>query len=204
MKLFLLRHGQQVDDLCFNVDKGRPDPELSLIGQRQADLLGRRMQEYKIVALYASDLERSVQTAGAISQHNGLEIKELPEFREIDMGLVSLKGWEKIAVEYPDFYTEFQKHQVDIAYPGGESGEDVLQRAMPELQKIIPRYGPHENIAIVCHGGVIMIFLAAFSGLSQEKRFQFKIDHCSISIVDYDLGLERFSIQYINNTSHLK
>jgi broad specificity phosphatase PhoE len=57
---------------------------------------------------------------------------------------------------------------------------------------------------IVCHGGVIMVLLTAILGLPQEQRFRFQIDHCSISIVEYDSECQSFRILSVNDTLHLE
>jgi broad specificity phosphatase PhoE len=203
MKLYLVRHGHQKDHQESNHRKGTPDPELSDLGCRQAELLGKRLANQDIVVMYASDLKRAVQTAKILNRHLGVTLEREPNLREIDMGEVSIKGWEKIAVEHPAFFRKFKLHQTDIAYPGGESGFDVQRRTMPVLERIAQTQPQDSNCAIVCHGGVIMVLLTAVLGMSQEKRFRFRIDHCSISIIEYD-SEQSFSILSVNDTAHLE
>jgi len=204
IKLYLLRHGQQENDLAYNPRKRRPDPELSNLGREQANLLGKRLTKHGISAIYTSDLKRAVQTADIVNHHLSLPLEMKSALREIDMGLVSIKGWDRISVENPDFYQEFQQHHSDIAYPEGESGSDVRQRAMPAIEDIVARHPPESNLAIVCHGGVILVLLTAILRMPQEQRFWFQIDHCSISIVKYDSECQSFRILSVNDTAHLE
>ena len=115
MKIYLLRHGLQENNLVFNPKMGRPDPELSSLGQRQADLLGCRLAKHNISAIYASDMQRAVQTAEMINNHLGVTLEWKFGLREIDMGEVSITEWDQIAVEPPDFSQSFQQHSFDIA-----------------------------------------------------------------------------------------
>jgi broad specificity phosphatase PhoE len=204
MKLYLIRHGQQENDLAYNPRKRRPDPELSSLGREQADLLGRRLSNHHISAIYTSDLTRAVQTAEIVNHYLCLTLEQESGLREIDMGLVSIQGWGQIAIEHPDFCQEFNRHSFDIAYPEGESGMDVQQRALPVLKDIVKHHSQESNLAIVCHGGVIMVLLTAILGISQEQRFRFQIDHCSISIVEYDSECQSFRILSVNDTLHLE
>lgn len=204
MKLYLLRHGLQEEVCNREINPERLNPDLSCLGRKQADLLGRCLSTHGISAIYASDLKRAVQTAKIANHYICLTVKYEPGLREIDMGEVLIKGWDQIAVENPTFYREFQQHDSDIAYPGGESGLDVQQRSLPVIQNMVANYPADSNLAIVCHGGVIMVLLTAFSGMTQEQRFRFQIDHCSISIVEYDFIQQSFQILSVNDTTHLE
>lgn len=203
MKLYLLRHEHQEVNRGEKYQQGCPDPELSDLGNWQAELLGQRLSKYNISAVFTSDLKRAVQTAEIVNRHLGVALNQEPDLREIDMGEVSIRGWNKIAIDYPDFFREFQQHSCDIAYPNGESGFDVLKRAMPVLEGIIKTQPQDSNLAIICHGGVIMVLLTAILGMPQEYRFRFRIDHGSISIVEYDSIQRSFYIVSINDTAHL-
>ena len=77
MKLYLIRHGRQDSPLC-NVDV-----PLCEAGCRQAQLLGKRLEQYQIDALYSSALIRAVQTAEIINEHLHLEHNIIPQLREI-------------------------------------------------------------------------------------------------------------------------
>ena len=60
IKLFLIRHGRQSSSDC-NVNVS-----LAPEGLKQAELLGKRLKEYKIDRVYSSDLIRAVETAERI------------------------------------------------------------------------------------------------------------------------------------------
>jgi broad specificity phosphatase PhoE len=203
MKLYLIRHGQQKQNWGDDPAMDMPDPELSTLGCQQAELLAYRLAEKNISAIYTSDLKRAVQTAEIVNHHLGLTIQQEPDLREIDMGEVPRKGWNQIAIEFPSFYQQFQAHSSDIAYPGGESGFDVQLRVLPVIQEIVASNPVESNLAIVCHGGVIMVLLAAILEMPQERRFRFRIDHCSISILEYDSIQRSFQILSVNDAAHL-
>ena len=159
MNIYLIRHGRQSSSDCnVNVDLA---PE----GERQAALLGQRMKNYPVDALYCSDLIRAEQTAKiafagqpALLEH--LQIR--PGLAEVDFG--ELTGQPDAVVKrfYDDYYQEqmdrFAEGRVqkgnaldevnefigdffvpteEIWYPQGETGESVLARVMPVIQEWI-------------------------------------------------------------------
>jgi broad specificity phosphatase PhoE len=193
MKIYLLRHGQIVD-----ANPRQSNPSLSATGIRQAELLGQRLQSYSLEAIYSSDLERAKQTAHIINRHTCTDIMLKSQLREIDMGVVPEKGWEA----FPEYYEKWQKHESDLPYPQGESGQDVQKRAWEVIEEIRTQYT--QAVAVVTHGGVIMVLLSACLGLGLEKRFQFMpMANCSISTLTYDTEKQLLKVERVNDTAHL-
>ena len=86
MKIYLIRHGRQCSKLCnVNVD-------LCEEGYRQAELLGERLADKGIAAVYSSDYFRAVQTAQAANLYWNVEHTIFPELREISFGRSSFNG----------------------------------------------------------------------------------------------------------------
>jgi probable phosphoglycerate mutase len=199
MKIHLLRHGQTVTQPNYNADLKVPDPELDETGIRQADVLGQRLQSYSIEAIYSSDLVRAKQTASIVNRYACTDILYKPQLREIDMGDVPLKGWEA----YPEYYAEWLKHEADLPYPNGEAGQNVKQRAWEVIDEILS--GRRQAVAVVTHGGVIMILLSACLGMSLEKRFRFyPVANCSISTLMFDETRQSLRVERVNDIAHFE
>ena len=60
MILYIARHGESLGNT--GEDTGH-DPKLSVKGMRQAELLGERMKNLRLDAVFSSPLTRAVQTA---------------------------------------------------------------------------------------------------------------------------------------------
>ena len=106
MIIYLIRHGRQNSTDC-NVNV-----PLSAEGIRQAELLGERMKNYKIDALYSSDLKRAVETAQVAFKdcpELADNIKIRPGIAEIDFG--SLTGVHDSEVKR--FYKEYYEEQLN-------------------------------------------------------------------------------------------
>ncbi len=226
MNIYLIRHGRQSSSDCnVNVDLA---PE----GERQAALLGQRMKNYPIDALYCSDLIRAEQTAKiafagqpALLEH--LQIR--PGLAEVDFGELTGQPDEVVKRFYADYYQEqmdrFAEGRVqkgnaldevnefigdffvpteEIWYPQGETGESVLARVMPVMQEWIE--SGDQNIAVVTHGGVIRILLTALFGGDFAKRFMFgtSLENCSITQLHYDEEKNGFFLDRFNDYAHLE
>ena len=82
-RVYLLRHG----DVNYFDEQGRPfRPDtvpLNADGRRQAEAAARELAAVPLDRVIASDLVRSVETAGIITAGRGLLIETRPELREI-------------------------------------------------------------------------------------------------------------------------
>ena len=63
---YFVRHGE-TNDSRVGVLQGRRDTELNATGRRHAEVVGGRMAEAGLAAIYASPLARAWQTASIIS-----------------------------------------------------------------------------------------------------------------------------------------
>ena len=198
VNLYLIRHGRQNSPLC-NVDV-----ELSAEGRIQSELLRDRLQHYQIDALYSSNLIRAVQTAEILNQALQLPhiIKE--ELKEISFGLMEGKSDDYNNEHFHDFKEEQFKLLEDIPYPEGENGTSVYERAMPIIQEIVQ--SGKTNIAVVTHGGIIRVLLAALFGRNQAKRFLFgvSLENTGITQLIYNPSYDRFYLERFNDFAHLE
>ena len=70
------------------------------------------------------------------------------------------------------------------------------------IDEITARY--HHDVAVVTHGGVIMVMISACLGLGLEKRFRFTSPaNCSISTLVYDFGRAGASKFIRSMTQHI-
>ena len=120
------------------------------------------------------------------------------------MGRRHFFTWEQIKLESPGVYDEWARHCTDLPYPGGECGQDVINRAMPLLDEILERC--EERVAVVSHGGTIRSLLCAVLEIPQERRFFFgaPLDNCSLSVLRWDPAAGRFAVHTVNDAAHLE
>lgn len=198
MKLYLIRHARQSSTLCnVNVD-------LSEIGRKQADFLGKRLAHYEIDALYSSDLIRAVKTAEIANQYLNLELNKRDDIREIDFGDLHGNSDDYNNEHFKEFKEERAKLQYDIPFPNGECGKDVWYRASKVIHEI--KNSNANNIAMVTHGGTIRSLLTGFLGLDQSQKLLFAIslENCSITELNYNKKEDRFYLERFNDYAHLE
>lgn len=198
MNIYLIRHARQNSKLC-NVNV-----ELSEVGRKQADLLGIRLMDYHIDALYSSHYYRAKETAEIANTHLNVPHTIREELKEIDFG--DLEG-NPDSYNY-DRYGDFLKERVamtsDLAFPSGECGLDVWNRTKNVLNEIIRT--DYENVAIVTHGGTIRSIVAGILGMDQvnKLRFGLSLENTSITQLVYHKERNRFYLERFNDYAHLE
>jgi len=198
MELYLIRHGECFKSSIeyYNSIKASMDPPLTPTGISQAKALGERLQDKKIDKIYSSDLGRATYTAEIIKGYTGVEVIVDKALQEINMGEVFQKGWGA----FPDYFMEWNRHDKDICYPGGENGADVWERCTIAVNRILSL--SYERVLIISHGGSIRSLICGMLNIPQEQRFNFSPpENCSISIVKY---IDKFYLHTFNDFTHLQ
>lgn len=201
MDIYLIRHAERfaASEEYYDYEKMAMDQPLTANGFLQAKKLGERCRAIGFDLIVSSDLTRAKQTAEAIHHGFSCDIRIDPAFREIDMGDLINKSWQ----DFPDLYTEWNKHETDIRYPNGENGTDVWNRCKPALEQIMQL--SIEKVAIVCHGGTIRSIVCGLLDIPQQRRFFFGCppEYCSITIIRYNKENGRYCLHVFNDFSHL-
>ncbi|MGL5437452.1 MAG: histidine phosphatase family protein [Lachnospiraceae bacterium] len=198
MKIYLIRHGRQCDKRC-NVDI-----PLSEEGIRQAELAGMRMKDWRIEAVYSSDMVRARETAEYANQYWQVPHQIIPEFREISFGDMEGLTDEEIEVRFADFKIRQQQLAEDLPYPGGECAGDVVRRALPKLTELA---GQHRgNIAIATHGALIRVVLCHILeiNLARWRTIGITFENGSITELHYHPDQNCFSLERFNDYAHLE
>ena len=163
MEIYIIRHGEYAVAGNF---AGQADGSLTDLGVGQAHAVAQVLLKSRAAPLYASDMRRTEQTAGIIADALSCRIELRRGLREINRGEWEFRDPE--SPEYAEFKREWDRHEQDLAYPGGECGHDVFVRASGVIAEIVRKIsdGP---VAVVTHGGVVRSLLAAYSGIGQEN-----------------------------------
>ena len=114
----------------------------------------------------------------------------------------------QIKERFADFLEERKKAKEDIPNPGGESGQDVYNRAMPVIRRIIEdaKENHCKNIAIVSHGGLIRSVVAGVLEAPFAKKLCIgkDLENCSITEIDYDEETGNFIVERVNDYAHIE
>src|SRR5947207_2762796 len=100
-RIFLVRHGATV---LTAEDRfaGATNVQLSDEGREQVRRLATRLQGENIAAIYASPLDRTVETARILADPHGLEVKPRDGLREISHGRWEQMTRKEVEQAFPD------------------------------------------------------------------------------------------------------
>lgn len=197
--LYLIRHGRTAWNRDWRI-QGSLDVPLDDEGRRQAQALARAFAEVPLAAVFASPMRRATDTAEAVAQLHGLQVRFDARLRERDWGAYQGMRREDAAIKYPDAEAALREDPVHARPPGGESFWDLRTRAEAVLREIAS--SQQGSVAVVCHGGTIVAALTALLGLDNWPQVRFVIENASISLLDVgsDGGVVT---HYVNRRDHL-
>jgi broad specificity phosphatase PhoE len=199
-QIILVRHGQTP----WNKDKifrGSKDIPLNEQGREEARLAGEWLQGETIHAAYTSPLSRSRDTAQAIAQPHGVEVKDLPGLSDLCYG-----DWEglplvEIKVKYTELYRQWETAPHMVRFPGGETLAELRGRAWSALQEVTFRH-QEQTILLAAHRAVNKVLIAALIGLDDSHFWRLGQDTTAIN--RFTWTGTTWQIIAINDICHLR
>ena len=203
-RLYLIRHG------ATSSNEQRPyvlqgwgiNHSLSENGCRQAAALGEFMSPFQIDAVFASPLNRAVETAQVLAGPRNLTIDTLADLKEVDVGDWEGRAWTQIEAEHPDEYAALMNDPWVNPYMGGESYSDVLRRIQPVLMQLVREHAG-KTIAVVAHQVVNRSFIAETMNLERAKARDIKQSNTGINVFKYNHDDDEMKATTINGDFHL-
>lgn len=180
--ILFVRHGQT--PTTGSVLPGRaPGLHLSPEGTEQAQRVAERLGALdRIKAVYASPMERTLETAAPIARACRLRVRRSPGLIECDFGrwtgrkLQHLRGRKEWAT--------VQHHPSGFRFPGGESFAEMQARALDAVSAIAARHRG-ETVAAVSHADVIKAIAAAAAGTPLDLFQRIVVSPCSVTAIAY-------------------
>lgn len=169
-------------------------------GQAQAEALGRRLADAPLAKLYASPLERTMETAAAIARHHSqLEVTVNAEIGEVRYG-----DWQGMAIkdlQRRKMWEVVQEYPSRAQFPNGETLRAAQTRIVNEIEALALAH-QDEAIALVFHADLIKMALAHYLGMHLDVFQRIVISPASISALQ--IGHSRPFIIGINDVAHLR
>jgi probable phosphoglycerate mutase len=182
--ILLLRHAESADPA--RVLGAETDLPLSPRGEGQAAAVARWLAARGPSAVYASALRRAADTAKAIAECCGREVRTVVELHERRMGALSGRVRAEVWDEYRGPVERWKLGDLDAASEGSESFNQVRDRFVRALERIA-RDHPGETLAIVAHGMAIRVALASLlPGAGPAALETFGIDNASVNELVFD------------------
>lgn len=188
--LTLIRHGETDWNRVKRI-QGHTDIPLSAEGERQAVLLGERI-EREVAAngrvfdhVLTSDLQRAVQTAAPVARACGLPLLRTARLRERHYGVFETRVPDEIQAEFPQDYARWQTRDPDFVIPGGESTRGFYTRITDFIAQVLRDYAG-QHVALVAHGGVLDCCYRLATGLALNQPRAYPLLNASVNRLAYD------------------
>jgi alpha-ribazole phosphatase len=182
-RLILVRHGEPETTTRGRV-YGRLDVKLSQRGEEQMKETAKRLESAPLAAVYSSPRIRAIESARPIAGHHRLKVSLDGRLCEIDFGSFEGLSYDEVSVRYPELYRAWMKRPTEVEFPGGETFAQMKTRVLDAVAELRRRHR-NDTVAIVAHGGVNRIVLAAALGLPDEAIFRLGQSYAGLSVIDY-------------------
>jgi len=193
--LLLIRHALTDWVASGKLAGWTPGIPLNAQGRQQAAELAERLAKIDLDAIYASPLQRAVETAEAIAARRpGLIIRIRENLGDTRVGEWQGKHFHE--VEATEIFKALQTRPSGVRIPGGETIDEVQARIVGELEAMRQAHHPDAVIAIVSHADVIKAAVAHYLGLDINQFQRLAVDPASVTILEISrrgVRLRRFN-----------
>jgi alpha-ribazole phosphatase len=199
-RLFLIRHGNTLDEETGKVYKGRTDVPLSQAGIARMEKAGAYLAMFPIDRVFSSTLSRSIDSGELVAKPQKLEVEIEPAFDEVGFGVWEGLTFGEIRERYPEEHARWIEDPAAYPPPQGESFETARKRSMDRLGRIVEECRG-QTIAVVAHAGIMRIMIFSLLNMRLSRLFRIGQDYGAINIIDFwDDG--NLSVNLLNFTCY--
>lgn len=167
------------------------DVYLDAVGEEQVARVGERLAKVPLSAIVSSPLERTLQTAQALLDHQPKSPSKAREI-QIDEGFIECGygDWTGHALKELStraLWKDIQTHPSSVRFPG-EGGESLLGmqgRAVAAVRRWNDTVASNASYAVVSHGDVIKAILADALGMHLDHFQRIQVDPAAVSVIRY-------------------
>lgn len=199
-RLFLVRHGETEYNKKGMMQGRGIDAPLNETGHRQARLVADNLEPESPEVIVSSGMIRTIETARPLSEKISRPIHSFSELDEMDFGDLEGQKSSNIQKELNDLHQAWAKGDVHIPIPGGESPEEVYERADGRIRNLL-NDGENSTKVFFLHGRLLRILLSKWLGYGLENMH--KIEHQNGAINHILKNHVSFNVVYLNKIDHL-
>lgn len=199
MRLVLARHGET----SWNRERrnqGQNPTELNDQGIRQARNAAQALRLIPVQALYSSPLRRAMQTSEIIGQALSLPVIPREGLMEMDLGRLDGLTNDETRQRFRGILDRWRKDPSSVQMPGGESLQQVQERACQTLESIRCK-SPDGYVVAVTHNFVIGVIVLRVLGLPLSRFQRIRVELGSLTTLEHN-G-DRWRLVSLNETLHL-
>lgn len=204
-RILLVRHGESESNI-LGTFTGQLDAPLSALGHAQAECTAKFLLEnYRVDAVYSSDLSRAYHTGLHTAEKLGLQVQTDKRLREIHGGQWHDILFSELSSTHPKEYALWQQDVGNSYCPGGESVAELADRVWESLMEIC-RDNPEKTVLIATHATPIRTIQWKATGqpLSFMKQIPW-VSNASVSEFFYENGkLTPVKLSQDGHLAHMK
>lgn len=199
-RLYLVRHGA-TPLTAEDRFSGAANVYLSEEGRSQAGYLAERLADDNIHAVYASPLDRTMETAAIVAKPHNLTPIQREGLREISHGHWEGLSRREVEERFTEEYRNWESDPFTFAPAEGESGISVLARALPVIREIVVSH-KDGNVLVVSHKATIRLLISSLLGFD-ARGFRDRLDQAPacLNILDFK-DPTRVRLMLFNDVSH--
>ena len=160
-----------------------PGYGLSDQGRAQVSALATRLADEPIAAVYASPVQRAMETATPIAERLGLFVTTEPGLEEIDFGTWMGAAFDELRTR--EGWGTWNRFRSQAAAPGGEAIIDVQARAIGAVRRARAAHRG-QAIVLVSHADVVKTILLHFLGMPLDLMRRIDVAPASRSVIALD------------------
>lgn len=157
-----------------------PGVHLDERGRGQAEAAAAVLAAKGITALYASPIERTRETADAISSRTGLDVVIREGLGEVHYGKWSNRTFK--SVRRTRLWEQVHRWPSAARFPDGENLRETQARALHEVETLREAH-PKARVCCVTHADVIKLVVAHYLGVHIDLFQRIVVEPGSISVV---------------------
>jgi probable phosphoglycerate mutase len=175
-RLVLVRHGQSHANTERRIDTRPPGAALTDLGRSQARAFARELPHPPAMIAHSVAV-RAAQTAAEIGAELGVDAQQFQGIHEVQVGELENRNDDDAIALFESVYQRWHEGDLDVPMPGGETGNEVLDRYVPVLTQLRMRYLDDDawqgDIIVVSHGAAIRLVSGVLAGVDGS----FALDH---------------------------
>ncbi|MEZ4673866.1 MAG: histidine phosphatase family protein [Caldilineaceae bacterium] len=184
-EFILVRHGETIWNAEARM-QGQQDSPLTARGKAQAQAVARRLADVPFDHIYASDLQRVVDTAEPLAVCTNRQIIIEPQLRERHYGVFEGLTYADMERKHGELYQRYQteRYDADFIIPEAETIRQLVERGVAIFQSLAERH-QSERIVVFSHGGTLSAVLRSVLGVPLGGKHGFRLENGSISMIAY-------------------
>jgi probable phosphomutase (TIGR03848 family) len=195
--LLLIRHGEN-DFVGRRLAGHLPGVHLNARGIHQAEAIAAMLRQEPVIAIYASPLDRTMETAEPLARDLYLPITPDSGLAEVNFG-----DWQGKAISYLKrlkLWKAVQKTPSQVRFPNGESFSEAQARVVAALEAINAAHGEKERVACFSHSDIIRLAVAHYLDMPLDSFQRLTINPASITRLHLYNG--SVVLLQVNQTAH--